>query len=46
LKNDRGFILKAHIPLKKFLRYELACPGYDKKFNWVGFEEAEKIWLK
>lgn len=40
------FILSAKIPLEKFIRYELACRGYDKDFLWVGFEKAEKIWLK
>lgn len=40
------FILSAKVPLKRFIRYELACRGYDKEFAWVGFEDAEKIWLK
>ena len=41
-----SFILSAQIPLKRFIRYELASRGYDEKFNWVGFEKAEEIWLK
>lgn len=40
------FILSANIPLKRFIRYELACRGYDKDFLWVGFDKAEKNWLK
>jgi hypothetical protein len=40
------FILSADIPLKRFIRYELACRGYDKDFLWVGFDKAEKIWLE
>ena len=40
------FILSAKIPLKKFIRYELASRGYDKDFLWIGFDEAEKLWLK
>ena len=35
-------ILKTKLPLKKFIRYELACRGYDEDFNWVGFEKAEE----
>ena len=26
------FILNTKIPLKRFIRYELACRGYDKNF--------------
>jgi len=40
------FILSAKIPLEKFIKYELACRGYDKDFQWVGFDKAEAIWLK
>lgn len=40
------FILSAKVPLEKFIRYELSGRGYDENFKWVGFEEAEKIWLK
>lgn len=40
------FILYAKIPLEKFIRYELACRGYDKDFLWVGFEKSQEIWLK
>lgn len=40
------FILNTKIPLKKFIRYELACRGYDENFQWVGFEKANSIWLK
>ena len=40
------FILSAQVPLEKFLRYELACRGYDKDFRWVGFQKAEEIWLQ
>ena len=40
------FILNTKIPLKRFIRYELMCRGYDKNFEWVGFEKAEEIWLK
>jgi len=39
------FILSAKTPLEKFIRYELACRGYDKDFLWVGFDKAEAIWL-
>jgi hypothetical protein len=40
------FILNTKIPLKRFIRYELACRGYDENFNWVGFDKSEEIWLK
>lgn len=40
------FILKMKVPLEKFIRYELACRGYDEDFEWVGFDKAEEIWLK
>lgn len=40
------FILKYKIPLKKFIRHELACRGYDENHLWFGFEKAEEIWLK
>ncbi len=40
------FILSAKIPLEKFIRYELACRGYDENFQWVGFEKSQEIWLK
>lgn len=40
------FILNTKIPLKRFIRYELACRGYDENFKWVGFKKAEEIWLK
>lgn len=39
------FILSAKIPLKRFIRYELASRGYDKNFKWVGFDKAQEIWL-
>ncbi len=40
------FLLIYQIPLEKFMRYELACRGYDKDHKWVGFKKAEKICLK
>lgn len=40
------FILKTNIPFEKFIRYELASRGYDENFKWVGFDNAEEIWLK
>ncbi len=40
------FILSHKIPLEMFIRYELACRGHDENHKWVGFEKAEKIWLK
>ena len=40
------FILDKKVPLEKFIRYELACRGYDKNHKWCGFEKAKKIWLK
>ncbi len=40
------FILKTKLPLKKFIRYQLALSGYDENFDWVGFDKAEEIWLK
>ena len=40
------FILKYKIPLKKLIRYELACRGYNENHQWVGFDKAEDIWLK
>ena len=40
------YILKAKIPLEKFVKYELAIRGYDQNGHWVGFEKAKEIWLK
>lgn len=40
------YILAYNIPLEKLIRYELAMRGYDQNHQWVGFEEAEEIWLK
>jgi len=40
------FIISAKVPLKRFIRYELACRGYDKDMKWVGFNKAQEIWLK
>lgn len=40
------FILTTKLPLEKFLRYELACRGYDENFKWIGFDGAEAEWLK
>ena len=40
------FILMSKLPLKKLIRYELACRGYDESFQWVGFDKSEEIWLK
>ena len=40
------YILSHRIPLKKFIRYELASRGYDEDHKWVGFNKAEEIWLK
>lgn len=40
------FILKMKIPLKRFIRYELANRGYDENNQWVGFDESIEIWLK
>ncbi|MCW3159670.1 hypothetical protein [Chryseobacterium oryctis] len=39
------FILKFDVPLKKFIRYELASRGYDENHQWVGFDKAEEIWF-
>ncbi|WP_299884398.1 hypothetical protein [uncultured Lacinutrix sp.] len=40
------FILKYQVPLEKFIRYELAARGFDESHHWIGFDKAEKIWLK
>lgn len=40
------FILKYNVPMKKFIRFELANRGHDKNHKWVGFEKAKEIWLK
>lgn len=40
------FLLNTKFPFEKAIRYELAIRGYDEYFNWVGFEQSEKIWLK
>jgi len=40
------FILHYNVPLKRFIRYELACRGFDKDHKWCGFDKAKKIWLK
>ncbi|MEP0264178.1 hypothetical protein [Dokdonia sp.] len=40
------FVLAHHIPLEKFIRYELASRGYDNNQHWIGFTNAKKIWLK
>ena len=39
------FILEYKVPLEKWIRYELACRGYDLNHQWVGFDKAEEIWL-
>lgn len=39
------FLLHYKVPLNKFIRWELACRGYDKDFQWVGFDRSEEIWL-
>lgn len=40
------FILKYHVPLNRFIRFELAARGYDTSGKWCGFEKAKTIWLK
>lgn len=40
------YILHANIPLEKLIRYELAIRGHDEDHHWVGFVEAERIWLE
>lgn len=40
------FILHYKLPLKKWIRYELASRGFDENHQWVGFEKAKDIWLK
>ncbi len=40
------FVLNYHIPLEKFIRFELATRGYDMDNRWCRFEKANKIWLK
>ena len=41
------FLLSAKVPLERFLFVmKLASRGYDKDFLWIGFDEAEKLWLK
>ena len=37
--------LAMKIPLEKFIHFELYCRGFDKEYNWVGFEKARKVWL-
>ncbi len=39
------FILAYKVPLERFIRHELAGRGYDKNHNWIGFEQAAKLWL-
>lgn len=40
------YILHTKIPLEKLIRYELAIRGHNEDHHWVGFEEAERIWLE
>ena len=40
------FILQMNIPIDKFIRYELESCGLDESGEWVGFEEAKKIWRR
>lgn len=40
------FILHTQLPLEKFIRFELACRGYDPNMHWVGFEKAKEVWLE
>ena len=40
------FILKYKVPLERFIRYELACRGYDENHLWCGMDKAKEIWLK
>ncbi len=39
------FILAYRVPLERFIRYELAGRGHDENHQWVGFEQAAKMWL-
>ncbi|MCB9261920.1 MAG: hypothetical protein H6607_06055 [Flavobacteriales bacterium] len=43
--NILRFILHEKVPLKKFIRYELAIRGYDEHGKWIGFEQAKRLWL-
>ena len=49
LQNAQGellrFILEKQVPIEKWIRYELACRGYNKNCQWVGFNKAKEIWL-
>ncbi len=40
------FLLYYKVPIEKWIRYEVAMRGYDENFNWVGVDQARKIWLK
>lgn len=40
------FILRYHVPLSTFIRFELAARGYDRDNRFCGFEQARKIWFE
>lgn len=40
------FLIAMKVPLERFIRWELACRGFDTNHKWVGFEKASEIWLK
>jgi len=40
------FILHYEVPMKRFIRWELASRGHDKHHRWCGFKKASIIWLE
>lgn len=38
------FILQYKIPLEKIICNELANRGFDENNQWIGFDEAKKLW--
>lgn len=40
------FIIIHKVPLEKLIRYNLSQMGYDLKNRFVGYDKAQRIWLK
>ena len=39
------FILESKLPLEQIVKYELAARGLNKKGQWIGFDQAERLWF-
>jgi hypothetical protein len=39
------FILEAKVPLVQIAKYEMSARGLNKKGQWIGFDQAERLWF-